>query len=191
MKKILLVLLLFASSYATAQTLTVSGTTYNIVSGELLDTANAYTRGFIVGRAANLGVTCENTSLELSLRPGSTGIQLGTYIRNAAPQATVVSVVWRHLRWNTITRRMEVIDVSDRASDRGDIDFGYVNDHQLTRSRLDPVDGSVQSGDIIEAVYIDTCGVYIAQYEVPTSSPALVSGGRTKPPKIRRPITVG
>ena len=190
MKNILLVLLLFASSYATAQTLTVSNTTYNIVSGELLTTANSYTRGFIVGRASALNVSCNPTSVMLDIREDASGsgIQLGTYIDQRTPGATTFQITWRHIRINGST--VEVRDISNLASNNGDLDLGFRAANHPLGGRLEPLDGFVQPGDIIEVVYVDTCGIYIDEYVVPSNEGAIRVPPRNpnRPPKIQRPV---
>ena len=185
MKKILLVVLLFTCGLS-AQTLTVSGTTYNIVSGDLLTIANSYVRGYEAGLHNAEIPNCLTTTVTIELRDdGSSGVALGTYVDQATPNAAVLNIQWILTRWNN-----EVIDITDQVAINGDINFGYrAAISPANGAPLDPVDGYVQEGDVITVTYTDACGSYVGSYTVPSSAPAARSGGRRdRPPKIKKPI---
>ena len=192
MKNLILCILLFTGSILTAQsTFTVSGTTYYIVSGELLTIANAYAQGHDAGRQNALVRGCLDTSVFIGLRPDGRGneVKLGTYVHNATNAAEVQSITWTIRRWNGW-----VVDVSHLASDEGDLNFGYRASNlpaQLGGGRLDPgSDDTVQEGDQIIVVYTDDCGRYTYTYTVPAADAAIRYGSGSRPPKIRRPIDV-
>ena len=186
MKKLLVVLLLFTCSLS-AQTFTVNGTTYDIVSGELLSIANSYARGFEVGRAAADGIRCLPTSVVLELRDDTRSgeVNIGTYVASKTANVDATSIRWTLTRWNG-----DVIDITDQASADGDLNFGYrAAFSPANGAPLDPVDGYVQYGDTISVLYTDACGNYAHTYYVPSAAPAIRTNGRPRrPPKVRRPV---
>ena len=185
MKKILLVVLFFACSIATAQTFTVNGTTYNIVSGDLLTVANAYAKGYDIGNAAARGITCAPTSVSIDVREDANeGVQLGTYVSSRTTNIDATSINWTLIRFNG-----DVIDVTDDVSNNGDINFNFRAANHPLGGRLPPEDGSVQPGDMIRVVYVDDCGTYVDVYTVPTNAGAIrVPPMGMRPPKVRRPV---
>ena len=188
MKNILLVILLFFTcSIATAQTFTVNGVTYDIVSGDLLRVANSYARGFEVGRAAANGIRCSPTSVVLELRDDTTAgeINIGTYVASRTTNIDATSITWTLTRWNG-----DVVDITDQASSDGDLNFGYrAAISPANGAPLDPVDGYVQYGDTISVTYVDACGIYVHTYYVPSAAPAIrVPPRGSRPPKIKKPV---
>ena len=183
MKKLLVVLLLFTCSLS-AQTFTVNGTTYDIVSGELLTVANAYARGYDVGNAAARGISCDPTSVVIDLRDDQvTGeINLGTYIVSKTANIDPNSITWTLTRWND-----DVIDLTDDVDNNGDINLGY-RARSGFAGPLHPIEGHVQGGDMIRVVYADDCGTYTYTYEVPGIEPAIRTNRPKRPPKVRRPV---
>ena len=184
MKKLLVVLLLFTCSLS-AQTFTVNGTTYDIVSGDLLTIANAYAKGYDVGNAAARGISCAPTSVEIDLRDDQTSgeINLGTYVSSRTANIEATSILWTLTRWNG-----EVIDLTDDVDNNGDINLNY-RARRNGNFIVDPAPGAVQGGDMIRVIYVDDCGTYVATYTVPTSEPAIRTNGRPRrPPKVRRPV---
>ena len=185
MKNILLVILLFACSISTAQTFTVNGVTYNIVSGDLLTVANAYAKGYDIGNAAARGITCAPTSVEIGLRDNQVSgeINLGTYVASRTTNIDATSIRWTLTRWNG-----DVIDITDDVEGDGDINFGYRARNGFS-GPLPPLDDYVQGGDMIRVVYVDDCGTYVYTYTIPTSEPAIrVPRDRMRPPKIIKPV---
>ena len=183
MKKLLVVLLLFTCSLS-AQTFTVNGTTYDIVSGELLTVANAYARGYDVGNAAARGISCDPTSVVIDLRDDQVDgeINLGTYIASKTANIDPNSITWTLTRWNG-----EVIDLTDDVDNNGDINLNY-RARRNGNFIVDPAPGAVQGGDMIRVVYADACGTYIHTYEVPGNEPAIRTNRPKRPPKVRRPV---
>ena len=187
MKKILLVVLLFSCGLS-AQTFTVNGTTYNIVSGDLLTVANAYAKGYDVGHAAAQGISCAPTSVSIDLRidstPETNRIHLGTYVSSRTTNINPSSITWTLTRHNG-----QVIDITDQVGDNGDINF----DHRPRRNGnfiVDPAPGAVQGGDMIRVVYVDDCGTYVDTYVVPSADGAIrvPPRDRSRPPKIVKPV---
>ena len=186
MKKILLVVLLFSCGLS-AQTFTVNGTTYNIVSGDLLTVANAYAKGYDVGNAAARGITCAPTSVEIGLRDNQVSgeINLGTYVASRTTNIDATSIRWTLTRWNG-----EVIDITDDVENNGDINLRY-RARRNGNFIVDPAEGAVQGGDMIRVIYVDDCGTYVNTYTIPTSEPGIrvpSPRDRMRPPKIVKPV---
>ena len=185
MKNILLVVLLFAFSISTAQTFTVNGTTYNIVSGDLLTVANAYAKGYDIGNAAARGITCAPTSVSIDIREDANeGVQLGTYVASRTTNIDATSITWTLIRFDGTTT-----DITDDVSRDGDINFDFRAANHPLGGRLPPEDGSVQPGDMIRVIYVDDCGTYVDVYTVPPPDGAIrVPPRGSRPPKIQKPV---
>ena len=176
MKNILLVLLLFASSYATAQTLTVSNTTYNIVSDELLTIANSYAQGVESVTSCN-----EDTQVVLE-RASGTGdtFNFETRIDNGNGPALFIAWFVRY-RAPIGNRSVDVVEILNER--RINENTPFINDDGDFTYVLDPGRGP---GDIIEVIYVDRCGTYHNTFNTATGESTVRVNGR--PPKVRRPV---
>ena len=187
MKK-LIVLLLFSWGISVAQTnptLTVSGTTYQLTGTEILTIANSYASGYREGVTFGRYSCNQDTYVQIDLADDTPVgmVNLETFIGNRTEGLDPISITWELRRWNG-----EVIDITDSVSSNGDISFGYRN-RQGFVGPLDPVEGFVQYEDAIIVNYRDSCGVYVHEYRVPSSAPAIRTGNRPRrPPKVRRPV---
>ena len=178
MKNILLVVLLFAFSISTAQTLTVSGTTYNIVSGDLLTISNSYVRGLTYGASTARSVFCNEPMISLEpsrITPDGTTLTgrnfyYTTYVGNDNGAPTNVS-------WVVIDSEGTLVEdiTAGATNDYGDYgEFTYEEPSHLERS-------------IIRFTYTDRCGTYQYDYLIGSSNRVMYPNGM-RPPKVRRPV---